>query len=180
MTHRTPHLLAAAVSVVVLAAPSTASAWTGGGGVGILTITADLGEANRVDVDVAPNGRLEVSDGAGAPRVLGPGCEDPDQEGVASCDRAGIARVVIETGNLDDAVTVGEIGVPVEVRLGEGNDSVSTGSGDDTVDGDLGDDVIVGGDQLDGGAGADRIDGGTGDDQIAGGDGDDRISAGEG
>ncbi|WP_210491607.1 calcium-binding protein [Patulibacter sp. SYSU D01012] len=191
--------VAAVFGTLTLAVP--AHAWQTTSDAGTLTITADPGEANRVDVDVAPNGRLEVTDGAGAPRVLGPGCEDPDQEGVASCDRGGITRVVIETGDLDDAATVGEIGVPVEVRLGDGNDNVSTGSGDDridagsgndTVDSGAGNDVIVGGagddtiaagvgnDEVDAGTGTDTVDGDLGDDTIVGGDGGDQLDGGAG
>jgi hypothetical protein len=65
---------AAIVSLLAFTAP--ANAWQTSGQGGVLTVLADAGEANRVDVDVAPDGRISISDGAGAPRTLGPGCAD--------------------------------------------------------------------------------------------------------
>jgi Ca2+-binding RTX toxin-like protein len=178
-----------------------ASAWQAGTDGGVISITADPGEANRVDIDVAPDGRIVVTDDVGAPRVLGAGCVQPVDETTASCDRAGVTRVVIDTGDLDDAVTVGELGVPITVRGGSGNDTISTGasddvldggSGNDTIDGGAGNDTLTGGDGddqlsagggddvIDAGAGSDTADGDTGDDRLTGGDGDDQVSAGIG
>lgn len=158
-------------SSFVFVAP--AEAWEAGSADGVLRIVAAPGESNRVDVDVS-GGRIVVSDDAGAPTVLGPGCVDPDEEGVASCDPAGIVRIVVEAGDLDDVVGVGEIGVPVEVRGGDGNDALSTASGDDVLDGGAGNDT------LDAGAGSDVLRGGAGDDQLSAGTGDDDVDGGDG
>lgn len=192
---------AAAVLCATLAHSTPALAWQTTVTAGTLTILADPGEANRVDIDVAPNGRISISDAAGAPRVLGPGCDDPDQEGVASCERAGISRIVVATGDLDDAVTVGELGVPIDVRTGDGNDTVSTSAADDTIDTGAGNDTIdsaagndtitagdgddrvsagIGSDTVETGAGTDTVDGDLGDDAIFGGEGGDQLDGGPG
>lgn len=181
-------------------APS-ASAWTAGVEGTTLVIQADPGEANRIDVDVAPGGNLIVMDDAGTVRALGVGCSDPDEEGTATCARAGLTDVRIDAGDLDDTVSVGEISLPVRVLGGDGHDQITTGSGDDTLDGGpgndtldagAGDDVLLGGDgddtllggsgndRIDGGSGVDQIDGDLGDDRITGGDGGDQIDAGAG
>jgi hypothetical protein len=198
---RTASVVGAVAFVGVLSVVPIASAWQTTSDVGTLTVIADPGEANRVDIDVAPNGRISISDGAGAPRVLGPGCADPDEEGVASCDRAGIARIVVDTGDLDDAITVGELGVPIEIRTGDGNDTLSTasaddtintGAGNDTVDAAAGNDTITtgegddrvsagtGNDRVDTGVGTDTVDGDLGDDSILGSDGGDQLDGGPG
>lgn len=181
-------------------APS-ASAWTAGVEGTTLVVQADPGEANRIDVDVAPGGNLIVMDDAGVVRALGAGCSDPDEEGTATCARAGLTDVRIDAGDLDDTVSVGEISLPVHVLGGDGNDQITTGSGDDTLDGGAGndildagpgDDILLGGegddtllggsgnDRLDGAAGVDQIDGDLGDDRVTGGQGGDQIDAGAG
>lgn len=203
-------VVATSSALVGLSVVPSAGAWTAGTTSGVLTVSADAGEANRVDVDVAADGRIVVSDEAGAPAVLGAGCVDPDEEGVASCDRAGVSKIVVRAGDLDDAVSVGEVGVPVEVYGEAGNDTLQTGSasdlldggdGNDTLDagtgadelrGGAGDDLLSGGigedvldgadgvDTLDGDLGADRIAGGAGSDQVDGGAGNDVVDAGDG
>jgi hypothetical protein len=82
----------------------------------VLVIDAAPGEANRIDVDVAADGRIVVSDEAGAPTALGAGCVNPDDEGVASCDRSGFAAVLVRAGDLDDAVSIGAVGVSVGIQ----------------------------------------------------------------
>lgn len=181
-------------------APS-ASAWTAGVEGTTLVVQADPGEANRIDIDVAPGGNLIIMDDAGTVRALGAGCTDPDEEGTATCARAGLTEVRIDAGDLDDTVSVGEISLPVHVLGGDGNDTLTTGSGDDTLDGGpgndtldagAGDDTLIGGDgddtllggsgndRIDGSAGVDQIDGDLGDDRITGGAGGDQIDAGAG
>ncbi|WP_138974314.1 calcium-binding protein [Patulibacter medicamentivorans] len=157
-----------------LTMPSAALAWEAGVDGSSLRIVAAAGEANRMNVDVAPGGNLIVTDEAGPVTMLGAGCSDPDGEGTATCARAGITRVVIDTDDLDDAVSVGDIGLPVEVRAGAGNDQVSTGASDDLLDGGSGNDT------LDAGAGNDRLIGGDGDDQLLAGTGQDHVDAGAG
>lgn len=192
-------LLASTVTGLALA--PQALAWTAGVEGTTLVIQADSGEANRIDVDVAPGGNLIVMDDAGTVRALGAGCSDPDEEGTATCARAGLTDVRIDAGDLDDTVSVGEISLPVHVLGGDGNDVLTTGSGNDTLDGGPGndtldagpgDDVLIGGDgddtllggsgddRIDGGSGVDQIDGDLGDDQITGGAGGDQIDAGAG
>jgi RTX calcium-binding nonapeptide repeat (4 copies) len=69
--------------------------------------------------------------------------------------------------------------VAFEVRLGDGNDSLTTQTGKDypfdpvVADGGTGDDVLTGGD------GSDRLDGGSGADRIIGGPGGDFMSDGD-
>jgi Ca2+-binding RTX toxin-like protein len=82
--------------------------------------------------------------------------------------------VVVDAGDLDDTVSVGDFSLPLRVDGGAGNDQVTTGSDDDRVDGGAGNDTI------DTGAGADTLIGGDGDDQLIAGIGDDAIEAGAG
>jgi Ca2+-binding RTX toxin-like protein len=157
-----------------LALAPSALAWTAATDTGVLRIQADPREANGVAVDVAPDGNLVVSDEAGAVRALGAGCTDPDSEGTATCTRAGVTRVLIDTGDGDDTVSTGELSMQVQVDAGDGNDQITTASGDDLVNGGAGNDT------LDTGAGRDVLDGGDGDDTLLAGTGDDRVDGGNG
>lgn len=167
-------VLSGVTSLSLLVLAPSASAWTAGVDNGVLAVQADAGEVNRLNVDVAPDGNLVVSDDVGAARALGAGCADPDGEGTATCGRAGLVQVVVGAGDLDDTVSVGDFSLPLRVDAGDGNDQVTTGSDDDRVDGGAGNDTI------DTGAGADALTGGDGDDQLIAGIGDDAIEAGAG
>ncbi|WP_040600475.1 hypothetical protein [Patulibacter medicamentivorans] len=94
-----------ATTSVALLAPASALAWDAGVDGSTLRITAAAGEANRVNVDVAPGGNLIVSDEAGPVTTLGGGCSDPDGEGTATCARAGVTRIVFDSGDLDDTTS---------------------------------------------------------------------------
>lgn len=188
-------------AICLAASAPAASAWTAESVNGTLTVSASPGEANRIDVDVAANGRIVVSDEAGPPTALGAGCLDPDEEGVASCDRTGVTTIAIRAGDLDDSVSVGDLGLSVEVYGEAGNDTLQTGSGDDLLDGGDGNDTLdagsgndvlrgstgddglsagVGDDLVDGGDGVDTLDGDLGDDRLIGGAGSDQIDSGAG
>lgn len=171
---RWPIALVLATTSLVLLAPASALAWDAGVDGSTLRIVAAAGEANRVNVDVAPGGNLIVADEAGSVTTLGAGCSDPDGEGTATCARAGVTRIVIDSGGLDDTVSVGDVGLPVEVHAGAGNDQVSTAASDDLLDGGPGNDT------LDAGAGNDQLVGGDGDDQLLAGTGQDHVDAGAG
>ena len=87
------------------------------------------------------------------PLLAGPGCT-MSASGSASCSapvgRGAIAGIEVDSGDLDDSVTVAA-SVPSTLLGGEGDDRITGGEGDDT---------------LLGGHGADFADGGRGDDMI--------------
>lgn len=113
------------------------------------------------------------------------------------------------TGNLvvyglegdDDIQVTGNLGVPVLLDGGDGNDTLTgsngnesltggagndtlkAGSGDDVLDGGADDDWLVGSngdDTLTGGTGNDTLDGGSGEDWLDGGNGNNRLEGGNG
>jgi len=181
-------------------------------------------EAIRVDLDATLGGDLVRLDdlanrwralaerwtdaAAGAPSFDTPG--ESDEVGVLVVD--GVA--VINTGGGADEVkvsvdaTTGEVvvhvndvihrfppGTPVELRTGEGDDSVTgygsheagltvlAGAGDDEVDTGPGSDVVVGGtggDELAGGDGRDQLFGNDGQDYLDGQAGGDLVVGGQG
>ena len=96
-----------------------------------------------------------------------------------------VKRVLIDGMDGNDSLQVWEAGmsfnVPVTIRGGDGNDTLSGASGKDVLEGGAGDDLLSGGkdnDRLDGGAGNDRLLGGKGRDTVFGGVGDDTIITG--
>jgi Ca2+-binding RTX toxin-like protein len=122
---------------------------------------------------------------------------------------SGVTRIVADGGLGNDDITITSATIPVELRGGDGNDTLSGsgnvivlgGTGNDslssgnlgaTLDGESGDDTIQGGDAADtirggagndtlrGGAGADKIEGSTGIDTIFGEAGIDTISGDDG
>jgi len=93
----------------------------------------------------------------------------------------------------DDTIIYGpNYDFSVDVRGGNGNDTLTGGNGDDFIAGGEGDDILsglggadsiddqFGNNTVDGGAGDDSIVTGSGNDVISGGDGDDNISGGGG
>jgi Effector protein/RTX calcium-binding nonapeptide repeat (4 copies) len=90
----------------------------------------------------------------------------------------------VRTNGGDDIVQAAEnVRINMDVRGGDGNDTITTGQGRDRVDGGLGDDTINtrgGRDDAFGNAGNDTIDAGDGNDVIYGGDGNDTLRGGRG
>src|SRR4051794_28218194 len=126
------------------------------------------GEANQVTVTYhAPSrGEVTVHDAGALVEAVAP-CESIDEH-TAHCP--------------PDAVPEGYPGfahIELQVRLGDGDDRLTTDSGPDfpfgsiVASGGKGDDVLAGdkaGDRLDGGSGADRLSGGDGPDILSDGD----------
>lgn len=124
-----------------------------------------------------------VSDSA--PITGGPGCQK--FVGTVVCDIANASFISLDLGDKDDTVSQqeGEPGdaVPMRVKGGAGNDTLTGSSRGDDLDGELGDDTIDGGggnDVLEGGLGVDTITGGSGSDAISGGAGKDVLNARDG
>jgi len=128
----------------------------------LLRVVAAPGEANQLSVGPAPTGvAVRVAD-LGAPLAAGPGCSAAEDRSAICAPSAGavpLARVQVDSGDLDDAVSVAA-GLPTEMLGGDGNDALSAVTASALLDGGPGDD------RLTGGPGADFADGGRGDDLI--------------
>ena len=122
-----------------------------------LRVIATPGEVNQVTVAGSPTEfSYKVTD-AGAPLEAGPGCRvaaDGSADCAAPATASGlpVARIEVDSGDLDDSVSV-VAELPTRALLGGG-------PGDDRLQGGDGDDELVGG------GGADFADGGDGDDSI--------------
>jgi hypothetical protein len=131
---------------------------TGSGDDNVSVSQRTVGSSNVLDVDV--NGqKFEIT--------LAPGQE---------------LAVRTADGN-DRVIAAGNVTVAMDVRGGDGNDTITTGQGNDRVDGGLGDDTITtnaGRDDVFGNSGNDTIDAGDGHDQVHGGDGNDQLQGGRG
>jgi RTX calcium-binding nonapeptide repeat (4 copies) len=160
-----PLLLAAALCFAPAAHAATASVEGDA-----LRVTAGRGEANGLAVftDLG-SGALIVSD-RGAPDALtaGPGCSDTRSFGSISCQTAGVARIELDAGDLDDQAMV-EAFLPARLNGGDGDDTLHGGPADDELLGGPGDDHATGHE------GADRVLGDTGSDTADGGPGDDSL-----
>lgn len=92
-----------------------------------------------------------------------------------------VDKVVIDLGEGDDMLDASRLSdVFVDVRGGDGDDTILLGDGGGHVRGEDGDDVITvlsgsTGTILDGGAGSDRLTGAAGDDVLIGGSGNDKL-----
>ncbi len=130
-----------------------------------VTITRD-GNKIIVSVDVGTD-------------VVGTG---PTDAFVSEFDVLQVSSITVQTGDGADTVTIGsDLGIPINVDSGAGNDTVI--GGDITVTGGAGNDYIVGSvgpDSLDGGDGNDTLLGLEGNDTLVGGNNDDHIFAGPG
>ena len=154
-------------------------------GDGTLALSGDAGEADEIIVSAPDADTLRIVVGGDDEIVLGAGSQG--------------AGFVLSDGNQAVEVNVGDGGVAVadfEVRLGDGDDTVSISSLPDAValnvDAAEGDDLVdatglaqsfaavggVGDDTLFGGAGSDTLIGGSGSDELRGGGGDDHLVGG--
>ena len=119
----------------------------------MLRVVAAPGEANALSVAAGLTETSMIVADSGAPVIAGSGCS-VGADGSASCSAAlgdsPVARIHVDSGDLDDSVSVVAT-LPAVVAGGEGDDRITGGDGDDT---------------LLGGGGADFADGGRGDDSI--------------
>jgi RTX calcium-binding nonapeptide repeat (4 copies) len=142
-------------------------------------------EANMIEVWLAPDGRSYVIDSVVQLEVGGTICSHPDDNpNELVCSAPLIAGFEVNAGGGDDRVAVAkDISIPVTIRGGAGDDSLSGGSGPDKLLGGAGDDRLVGGagaDLLFGGEGKDVLIGGLGSDSLRGGFGEDTLTDGPG
>jgi len=160
----------------------------------VVVFKAGNNEVNTVSINARGSGfnqatgqfvqGFAVSDSS-APISAGPGCQV--FTGTAVCNVSNASFISVDLGDKDDTVSQqeGEPGdaVPMRVKGGAGNDTLTGSSRGDDLDGELGDDTINGGagnDVLEGGLGVDTITGGAGSDSISGGAGKDVLNARDG
>jgi hypothetical protein len=120
------------------------------------------------------DGRYVFTESGSEPRIslnAKTGCKK-DEGKVMSCNGSGVTRVIVETENFDDVVTVGSgVTVPVSFSMGQGGDQATGGPAADTF---LGGAVVgLGNDVFEGKAGDDVFQAGINADVMLGGDGTD-------
>lgn len=184
---RTITVVAVSAALTALALPAAASAATAsveegtipeGGTFPVLRYTAAPGEANRVTVNIAPDGRSATVGDLGAAITPGTGCSSVSP-GLVRCDvpsGRSITEFVIELGDGDDrAAGMAPPQNSVRVDGGAGNDMLDSAGfasgGGVLLAGGAGNDALSGGaanEDLVGGGGADRLSGGPGDDRLDG------------
>jgi Ca2+-binding RTX toxin-like protein len=147
-----------------------------------VSVVAGSGESNGINVDSAgPN--FAITD-TSAPVSAGPGCTLQAGPGRVLCARAGIHRVKVSAGNLDDTVNIlYSQTTPATLLGGAGIDTLNGGPGDDTIDAQEGNPVGFGSESLSGGDGADKLTGSStpnNGSQLDGGNGDDNLQGGPG
>ncbi len=149
--------------------------------------------ANTLVVGQSSTGELVVTEGTATltvdetvATVLVSGNNGDDTITLGDLRQVGRISLVVDGGIGDDLIdaSAANIGnVRLELRGGEGTDTVRGSESAERLSGGDGDDSIVAGggdDTVDGDAGADVIDGGSGDDSIRGGADDDTIDGSEG
>jgi RTX calcium-binding nonapeptide repeat (4 copies) len=152
-----PHLLAAALALLLAAAPAAAGGMAEIDGV-VLRYTADEIEPVNVTIDRV-DGVLRLDENASRPRA-GAGCavsaDDPYR---VECPETGIERIEVRLGALGSDVRI-RADLPAKVDGGPGDDLIVGGPAEDAIDGGAGQDI------LGGGAGADLLHGGPGLDLV--------------
>src|SRR3954452_22230235 len=150
----------------------------------IVDVAAGSGEANGINVDKTAANYL-ITD-TSAPISAGPGCSFQAGFKRVVCSDAGISRVRVNAGNLDDTVSILYTATtPATINGGGGIDTLNGGPGNDTIDaqqgantgfgtevmfGNDGNDTVTGSStpsissDLDGGPGNDDLEGGAGSD----------------
>jgi Ca2+-binding RTX toxin-like protein len=133
-------------------------------------------EANSVQIGLSADGRSYAIESDAGLEVGGTVCTHPEGNmNALLCEAAAIAGFEVNANGGDDTIVVArEVGAPVTLRGGPGNDRLIGGGGGDKLIGGVGDDVLVGragDDWLYGGGGDDRLIGGSGNDVLRGGDG---------
>lgn len=142
-------------------------------------------EANMVRINLSADGRSFAIESDSTLEIGGTVCTHPDANmNALLCEASAIAGFEVNANGGDDSVTVGhEVGVPVTLRGGPGNDKLTGGGGADKLIGGVGDDTLVGragDDWLYGGGGDDRLYGGSGNDVLRGGEGSNLLLGGPG
>ena len=142
-------------------------------------------EANSVQIGLSPDGRSYAIESDAGLEVGGTICTHPEGNmNALLCEASAIAGFEVNANGGDDTVVVArEVGAPVTLRGGPGNDRLIGGGGGDKLIGGIGDDVLVGrggDDWLYGGGGDDRLVGGSGNDVLRGGEGSNVLLGGSG
>jgi len=158
------------LSLVVLAAPASASAATLTKSGSTLTYTATAAKTNQVTFS-GGSSTVTVTRAADDNDPITPSGCSPGGGGY-TC--TGISQVVVDAGDGDDLVTATGLTPAAQISGGAGNDSLRGGNGADTIGGGDGDDYLEGAD------GNDVLDGGAGDDQLTPGAGTDKVTGGPG
>lgn len=151
----------------------------------LTVLLAGGNEADVIRIGLTPDGRSYTIESDAPLEVGGTVCTHPEADPNALlCEATAIAGFEVHANGGDDTVAVGhEVGAPVTLRGGPGNDKLIGGGGNDKLIGGIGDDVLVGragDDWLYGGGGDDRLVGGPGDDVLRGGDGTNVLLGGPG
>ena len=146
-----------ALLALLVAAPAHAATVRTQDAPGKIRVEAAAGEINQVTVS-ADGDALKVSDTGGTPLVAGNGCTEVSKT-EATCPLAGIRDVKVDLGDQPDTATVATA-FGIEVKGGDGNDTLLGSDADDELLGEGGDDRITGA------AGKDSVDGGEGGDTL--------------
>ncbi len=142
-------------------------------------------EPNTIQISLSADGRSYTIDSAVPLEVGGNVCQNPPGNPYELVCRATmVSGFEVNAGSGDDSVTVAkDVRVPVTMRGGGGNDTLTGGAGPDKLLGGEGDDRLVGNggpDLLYGGPGNDKILGGWSNDLLRGGPGEDLLAGGPG
>ncbi len=140
---------------------------------------------NMIHIWLTPDGYSYVIDSAVPLEVGGTVCENaPGNPNELVCKAPLVAGFEVNAGPRDDSVAVAStVTIPVTMRGGPGDDTLSGGGGADKLIGGAGNDRLsghAGDDLIFGGPGIDTITGGSGNDMLRGGPGKDTISGGSG
>lgn len=140
---------------------------------------------NMIHIWLTPDGYSYVIDSAVPLEVGGTVCENtPGNPNELVCKAPLVAGFEVNAGPGDDSIVVASaVAIPVTMRGGPGDDTLSGGSGPDKLIGGVGSDHLsghAGDDLIFGGLGNDTITGGSGNDMLRGGPGKDTISGGSG
>jgi Ca2+-binding RTX toxin-like protein len=172
------------IALVVLAALPATLARAEAGPITLL-ISGDSGNSG-LNISLTPDGREYQILSTEPLEVGGSLCSHPREEVPTEllCDAPAIAGFEVNgAGGSDSVYFTSDIPVPVTVRGGPGNDSITGGGASDKIlggpetdslSGRRGDDLILGG------PGSDRLLGGPGNDQLRGGPDKDKLVGGSG
>jgi hypothetical protein len=140
---------------------------------------------SMIRIWLTPDGRSYVIDSVAPLEVGGTICENtPGMPTELVCKAPLVAGFEVNAGEGNDTVSVASaVGVPVTMRGGLGDDTLTGGGGPDKLIGGNGSDKLAGrgdNDLLFGGNGNDELFGGGGNDVLRGGSGHDTLSGGSG
>src|SRR4051812_18749385 len=168
------------IALILLAAPSAASAATATTADGNLRYAAAASEVNNVSFSRVSGNTFRVTD-LGTTIAAGTGCTQMSPNVVSCTTRPG-RPIIANLSDQNDRAT-SRTSRSVQLFGEDGNDRLSSASGRDTLDGGNGDDTLTGGfgrDLLRGGGGNDQLFGNSGSDNVQGADGTDLLAGGSG